>query len=268
MKILPDQKCDLSIIIVNYQSQCYLERNLASIYSRVKPQLNCEIIIVNNDAVETLEIIKKELSDIKIVDRKKNVGFGTACNLGATVAKGRFLFFLNPDCEIISQNIPDALNKFKERKDIGIVGSQLIKNDGKIQKWSVGAEISLWNLVKNNAGFSKSQHVWEKQKNIEVDWVSGTAMIIEKKLFEKTGGFDENFFMYFEDMDLCRKIRNFGKKVVYFPEFKVKHFEGGSYKESAFQKRNYYDSQEYFFKKNRPRWEYLVIKLISKVFYV
>lgn len=268
MKTFSDQKPDISIIIINYQSERYLENNLVSVYGKIFPEVRCEIIIINNDRKENLELIKNRFPEIKIAGRGRNIGFGAAGNLGAKAAQGRFLFFLNPDCEIVSQNILEIINEFDKDKNIGIMGSQLVRKNGKAQKWICGKEMSLSNLIRNNLGFSRSRKIWESRKKIKTDWVAGTAMIIRKIFFEELGGFDEKFFMYFEDMDLCRRIRKAGKKVIYFPNFKVKHLEGGSFAGKKFQKSLYYDSQEYFFKKHRSKPEYFLVKLIRKLFHV
>jgi len=151
---------------------------------------------------------------------------------------------------------------------IGIIGGQLLKKNGETQQWSAGIETSLLNLIKNNLGFSRSRKIWKSEKKITTDWVSGTAMIIEKNLFQKIGGFDEKFFMYFEDMDLCGRIRKIGRKIVYFPQLKARHLEGGSYERREVKKKDYYDSQEYFFKKNRPKIEFWIIKSIRNFLYV
>lgn len=268
MKTFSDQKPDISIVIINYQSERYLENNLASVYEKIFPKAGCEIIIINNDRKENLEPIKNQFPEIEIADQDKNVGFGAAGNLGAKAAQGRFLFFLNPDCEIISQNILEIINEFDRDEKVGIIGSRLLGESGKVQKWICGKEAGFLDLVRNNLGFPRNRKIWESGKKIKTDWVAGTAMLIEKIFFEELGGFDEKFFMYFEDMDLCRRARAAGKKVVYFPNFKVKHLEGGSFAGKKFQKKLYYDSQEYFFKKHRSKPEYYLLKLIRKLFHV
>lgn len=268
MKISTNYKHEISIIILNYKSKHYLKNNLASIYDKIIPQISCEIIVVNNDEKENVEEIKKELPNIKIVDHKKNIGFGAANNLGVKIAESRYLFFLNPDCEIISDNIRKVIDEFESYKNIGIVGSQLLGDGGNVQKWSAGAEISLFNILKNNLGVSKSQKIWQSRNLIEADWVAGTAMFIKKELFEKIGGFDGQFFMYFEDVDLCKRIKKTGKKVIYLPAFQVLHKSGRSYRDKKIQKKHYYDSQEYYFKKNRPKIEYWLVKIFRPILFL
>jgi GT2 family glycosyltransferase len=261
-----DCKYDISIIIPNYRSERYLKNNLASVYDKIIPETSCEAIVVNNDEKESLAEIKNKFPDIRIIDHKKNIGFGAANNLGAKIAQGRYLFFLNPDSEIMSNNINQIIDEFKADENIGVIGSQLLEDGGKIQKWSAGREISIANIIRNNLGISGSRKIWQSKNPIEADWVAGTAMFIRKELFEEVGRYDEIFFMYFEDMDLCRRIKKAGKKILYFPAFKVLHKSGGSYGDKRFQKKHYYDSQEYYFKKNRPGAEHLCLKLLRRLF--
>jgi N-acetylglucosaminyl-diphospho-decaprenol L-rhamnosyltransferase len=256
-------KVNISVIIPNYRSEQYLKANVASLYSKTSlSNLSLEVIVVNNDEREKLEEIRLEFQEAIILNHGENVGFGAAINLGAKKAKGKYLFFLNPDCEIISSNIECVIREFEVNPEIGIIGSQLIGADGQTQEWSAGTEITIINIIKNNIGLPSGRKIWRNKKKVKADWVAGTAMFIKREFFDKISGFDENFFMYFEDVDLCRRARNYGRDVYYFPEFKVRHFGGGSYKSKKIQKENYYNSQEQFFKKHYGRAGYLIIKTL------
>jgi len=211
---------------------------------------------------------KKYLQDnLKIINNAKNVGFGAGNNVGAKLAKGDIVLFLNPDTEIISTEIEKVIALFNQDNKIDIVGSQLRLNNNEVQPWSAGHEISLINLIKNNLGLVKSQKIWKAEEEKMVDWVAGTALFIRKDIFEKVGGFDEKFFMYFEDMDLCKRVRETGKNILYNPNFKVRHIGGKSYQEKGFQKRDYYKAQEYYFKKHRNFFEWLIVRIASKFLY-
>jgi GT2 family glycosyltransferase len=92
-------------------------------------------------------------------------------------------------------------------------------------------------------------------------------MFIRKRTFDRLGGFDENIFMYFEDADFCERARALGNKIIYFPDFVVKHLGGASFENKKIQKKYYYISQEYFFKKHCQKWEVIALRLIRKLFY-
>jgi GT2 family glycosyltransferase len=267
MQISNTSNKNLSIIIVNYKSKNFLEECIVSIYKKINPSISFEIIIINNDTEEKLDFILEKFSKIKIINQKKNAGFGAGNNASFEESNGKFILFLNPDSEIISDNINEVLQQFYADEKIGVLGSCLLVPSGEIQKWSTGVEINFYNLILNNLGFLKSKKIWQSQEIISTEWVSGTAMFVRRSAFLEIGGFDENFFMYFEDMDLCRRIRNLGKKVVYFPQFKVKHKNGQSYESKKKQKEDYYNSQEKYFKKHYGKVQFYLIRLLRKLIF-
>lgn len=254
----------MTFIIVNYKSERCILNCIASIYDKIGSPTSFEIIVVNNDKEEKLEEASKNYPDVKIVPAGENIGFGAANNLGAELANRKYLVFLNPDVEILSSNVEKILEEFKKNESIGVIGSQLLTPEGKVQKWCAGREINIMDLVRNNLGFPKSRKIWRSKGKKEADWVAGTALFVPKKLFDEIGGFDENFFMYFEDIDLCKRVRNLGKKIIYFPQFCVRHRGGESYQDRKIQKRDYYKSQEYYFKKHFGLWPMRLVKLARK----
>jgi hypothetical protein len=256
----------LSIIIVSYNSKKNLEKCIKSIYNKLDDSFEWEVIVVNNDKNENLLEIQKKFDLIKLVDSYKNLGFGAGGNLGAKSSTGDLLFFLNPDTEIMLNDTKNIFQKFKTDKNLGIIGAGIFDKEGKKQKWSAGKEISFFNLIKNNLGFSGSKKIWSSSKEIECDWVSGTAMFVRKELFEKVGGFDKAFFMYFEDMDLGKKVRNLGKKVLFYPNFRVFHKGGESWDDFKLQKKHYYDSMEKYLKKHFKFFSLLITKFVRKNF--
>lgn len=236
----------LSVIIVNYRSEHYLERCIASVYNYLEKDI-FEIIVVNNDICEDLKRTSSNFAEIKIINQQRNIGFGAADNKGAREAHGKYLLFLNPDTEILSAEAVKILDKFAENKKIAAIGPRLLTDKGKTQEWCAGKEFTLWELIKNNIGLVESKKIWESQKEIFADWVSGAALFIRKEIFESIGGFDENFFMYFEDEDLCKRIRRAGYNVVYFPQVSILHHGGKSRKSPLKQKKQYFASLFYFF---------------------
>lgn len=254
---------DLSIIIVNYRSEKYLDKCLSSIYGVWGQDL--EIIIVNNDTNESLQNVGNKFPSVKIIQQKENVGFGRAQNAGSQIAQGKYLLFLNPDT-IILNDATDILNKFEQDDTVGIIGAKMVDSAGKNQVWSVGYEATLWNIVKNKLGFLKGRNIWEATQMQEVEWTSGGSMFIHKEVFAEVGGFDEKFFLYFEDMDLCKRVRALGKKVLYFPNIQIEHVEGGSVENKNKQKKDYYASQDYYFSKHFGVLQVGLLKLLRKLF--
>lgn len=234
----------ISFIIVNYQSEKYLKNCLASIREKICG-LEYETIVVNNDK-QPLRLSGK----IKVIDTGKNIGFGSGCNIGAGEAQGEVLCFLNPDTEIIGEDIIKLIQELEKKEDIAIIGPRLINGSGKTQKWIAGKEITITSILFNNLGYKHNKKIWENEKPTECDWVTGAAMFMRKDVFQKIGGFDESFFMYFEDVDLCKRARQAGYKILYHPDFRIKHWGGRSFFDKKKQKMHYYKSQLKYLKKS------------------
>lgn len=262
----------LSIIIVNHNSQEHLKRCLASVEKNIN-SLEYEIIVVNNQPPLPSASLPARQGEggvrvlkAKHIEAGENLGFGKACNLGAQQAMGELLWFLNLDTEIVSADINLLLNEFKSKQNLGISGPKLITEEDKVQEWSAGSEMNFGNLLKNNLGTSSSKKIWESEQKIPCAWVSGAALLIKKDLFQKLGGFDEKFFMYFEDIDLCRRANKLGYEIIYYPEFTVKHFGGKSFANKKAQKSYYYASQDCYFQKHFGQFTAFWVKVLRKIF--
>jgi hypothetical protein len=254
----------LSIIIVNYRSSRCLKKNLASIQDKIK--IEPEIIVVNNDEAEDLTELQNIYPRLKIIEHKKNIGLGAGANLGFKHCSGDILLFLNPDTEILSDGIEAVLAEFSQDSKLGILGSGLVMSDGKRQSWSAGYETGLIDILRNNLKIPKSKKIWKSKEKRYVDWVSGTALFMRKTTYQKLNGFDERFFMYFEDMDLCKRTSLVGERVLYFPEFEVRHTGGESYAGLNSQKKDYFESLAFYFKKHYSSWHGKLIKFLGLAF--
>jgi N-acetylglucosaminyl-diphospho-decaprenol L-rhamnosyltransferase len=237
---------DISFIIVNFRSRQFLKRCINSIVSKMA-DFPFEIIVVNNDR-EILDGMPA-LPSLKIIEHNENNGFARAANIGAEKSQGEFLFFLNSDTEIVTANMQELKNFFNDHS-LGAAAPRLISPDGSFQEWSCGNEITFFETLLNNLGYIRSKPFWSSEKTQEVDWISGAAFLIRKDVFNKIGKFDENFFMYFEDVDISRRVRKAGKKIKIIPHFKVLHLGGKSRSGTKEQKSQYYKSQDYYFKKH------------------
>ncbi len=250
-----------SIIIVNYQSQKELSRCLNSLDQFLAtPNHTFEVVVVNNDE-EKLNLNEKIKLPLTIINSSFNSGFGAGSNLGAKKARGKFLFFLNPDTELTDDSLKKMIYYLRSNKKIGITGAKIIEASRKApQPWTSGAKTSIWNILFRNT-FNKP---WNKKQPVSVDWVSGTALLLKKSFFNQIGGFDENFWMYFEDQDLCLKAKQQNKRVHFFPHCQVLHHNGKSWKNNKSKKDSYYQSQKYFFKKHHGKINNWLLSLIHK----
>ena len=253
---------NISVIIVNFRSDQHLEKCIASLYN-FEFQKDWEIIVVNNDPETTLEKIKILFPQVKILHNPENIGFGKAVNFGVKEAKGEILFFLNPDSEIMESIFSRVFAKFNEDPSLAVLSPKIVDEKGQEKAWIFGKKINLSQVLKNNLRGWKKENIIKAK---EVDWVSGAGMWVRQEDFEKVGGFDENFFLYFEDVDLCRRLRKRGKKIIYFPESEITHLGSGSQMEEKERKKVYYASQDYYFQKHFGKFQANALKIIRKIF--
>ena len=250
----------LSIVIVNYKSKEYLNQCLLSIGKflldeQVNPE-KVELIIVNND-VDSIERID-HLQNLGVIDIGSNVGYGAGNNVGAKRARGKYVMFLNPDTELVDDTLIKMIEHIQNNENIGVIGPKIVLGqDMEPQAWTCGEKSSLKQILfkRNNP-----KH-WQSEENRQVDWVSGTALLVRRDLFEQIGGFDENIFMYFEDQDLCLRIKGLGKKVLFFPAAKILHHDGKSWDNHREKKTAYYKSQDYFFKKHHGALQTFILRI-------
>jgi len=255
---------EISIILINFNSQLFLKKCLKSIENKIEDKdflKKIEVIIVNNES-KPLELKEKFCFRIKKIENKKNLGFAQGCNIGAHKAQGKYLFFLNPDTEILMGDFSSIIKKFNSNPSLGIVGTKIIEKTKNLpQPWTCGKKTSLIRILFKNS----INKPWNKDKPVVDDWVSGTSFFIKKTDFQKVKGFDEKFFMYFEDQDLCLRLKKIGKFCLFFPDFSITQYNGKSWDNDKKKKESYYQSQNYFFKKHLSQIELFLLTLTKKL---
>lgn len=246
-----------SIIVINYKQKQFTEECVKSIYDTLK-SAPFELIIVNNNPPasplgtppeDDFTDLKLQHKEVKVIENV-NKGYGRANNTGARIAKGEYLLFLNSDTLIKSDFLKDVEEKFKN-KNPGVIGLRLQFPTGRYQL-SFWKENKFFNEIKNkkleNAFRNNRKEIIagieNSHKDIStVDWVSGAAMIISKEVFEKVKGFDEEFFLFYEDSDICRRITEAGYKIYYYPFSDIVHYKGENIN-GEFHDKTYYYSKE------------------------
>lgn len=266
----------VSIIIVNYKQKDLLLKCVESIHGKIK-SYPFEVIIVNNSQEDDLSNIANEF--IVRILKNENRGYSQANNLGSKHAKGKYLFFLNPDTIMQNDFLGDAI-KVLHDQEIGAMGFRLFNADSTFQV-SFGYEISILNEIKNkkleNLTWGKNcdeltriEKIFSEIKNI--DWVSGAAILIKKDIFDLVGGFDERYFLYMEDLDICKRISNKGFKIFFYPFSKIIHLKGENTK-NDFKESSYYHSKEsqlLYYTLHKSFFENLLIRvyLLLKFFFL
>ncbi len=224
-------KIDLSIIIVTYNSSSLIKKCLESILEL--NDINHEIIVVDNESKDnTKELLKNYGKKIKIYVLK-NKGYANALNFASKKARGEYLLFMNPDIFVDKEDINKMLDRIKKDKNIGIIAPKLLFPNNKIQD-SCFMFYKFYTPLFRRSFFGKTKfgkkHIdkifmrnFDKNNELNPDWVLGAIFMMEKRFFEKILGMDSRFFLYYEDMDICRRCYLNNKKVLYFPYSKAIH---------------------------------------------
>jgi GT2 family glycosyltransferase len=225
---------DLSILIVNYKNSATLPDCLDSVY-KTTDGLNFEVIVVDNGSKDKgLKTVQEKFPKIRWIQNNANQGFAKANNQAALVSKGKTLLFLNPDTQLTNNATKAMIAQLKQDSLTGVVGPKVLNPDGSLQ-YSCRTFPTVWTGLFNRYSlvsrfFPKNRHTkrylmtdYDHKKSREVDWVSGCCMMVPKSAFKKVGGFDEKYFLFNEDVDLCHTLKHHGYKTLYFPDAKIYH---------------------------------------------
>lgn len=251
----------LSVIILNYNVRYFLELCVLSVESALK-NIDSEIIVVDNNSQDnSCEMIKARFPNVKLIQNSQNVGFPKGNNLGVAEAKGEYICILNPDTVVAEDTFEKVLAFAENQKNLGIIGVKLIDGTGNFlpeskrgipKPWVAFTKIAgLHKLFPKSRVFNKyyAQHLSEDQTG-EVEILVGAFMVLKKELYVEVGGFDENCFMYSDDIDLSYMVLQKGKTNYYFHETTVIHYKGEStIKDGTYMKR-FQEAMEFFYRKH------------------
>lgn len=233
------QKVIVSIIIVHYRAKEELFNCLSSLKAS-SPYSPYEVIVVDNDEKKVIEEeLRSRFRWVSYIATAKNCGFGAGNNIGAGKARGKFLFFLNPDTVVLPRSIDNLIQFLSKQRKVAIVAPLLFNNDGKKYDLQGSTQLtplegivclSFINKLFPNNPISKKYFLsaWDKKSLKEVDVVPGTAFVIRKSIFEEIGGFDDRFFLYFEESDLCRRVKQKGYTIYMLPHASIVHVGGAT----------------------------------------
>ena len=231
----------VSISIVTYNNDKVIKKCLKSIFN-ITNNLDFEIIIIdNNSSDNTVKIIKNNFNSVKLIKNKKNLGFGAAHNIAIKLGKGRYHLVLNPDIIFTENTIEKLINFMEENSDVGLISPKIIFPDGAIQ-YLCKRLPCLFDLCVRRFTSGFIQDLFKKRidyfemretgynKIMDVPYLSGSFMLFRRSILEKIGGFDENFYMYFEDADITQRAAEISR-TVFYPYTSVIHlWERGSHK--------------------------------------
>jgi hypothetical protein len=258
---------------VNYNTRELLAECLNSI-SPGRDDCAVEVIVIDNASSDgSVELLCRRFPDVITILNDENNGFSRACNQGIRISRGRTVLLLNSDTELL----PDTLMHLDIVKSgipdpdrVGIIGCRILNPDGSLQ-YSFGRFPTLLSTVLDQfKPVAKRKYLltgYDSRR--EVDWVTGAFLLIRREVIEEIGLLDERFFMYYEEVDWCRRAKQHGWKVLYDPAPAIIHKTPLASKKSTISDRLAYEvrrSHLYYFWKNRPFAEFIVLSLVTLLF--
>jgi GT2 family glycosyltransferase len=269
---------DVSIIIVNYNVKNYLVDCLNSIRQAVH-NLSVEVIIVDNNSTDgSKDFLPPMFSEVKFIWLNDNLGFGKANNIAIKQAKGKYILLLNPDTIISEDTLLKMFQYMENNMQVGIASCKLLNVDGSFQlacrrgfptPWAAFCKLfGLQKIFPHSKLFAKYNLTYlSENETYKVDAVCGAFMFCDGKLLKEIGGFDERYFMYGEDLDLCKQIQLKDKDIMYVPHCSTIHYKGASTKQSELQKIDQmYKAMEQFAIKYFSNSTLLITFLLTGIF--
>ncbi len=226
----------LSVIVVNYNGK-YFPRMCCEALFKTKANFDFEIIFVDNQSSdESIDYLRQEAKKdrIRLIESGANLGYGQGNNLGVANAKGEYVIILNPDIFVREDSLQKIVDYMEANPEVGVLGPKLIYYNGKVQR-SCRREMGFTDLVikrtflRKLPGFKRRLETYlmedfDHSKTQEVDLLVGAAYIFPRKVYNEVGGFDKLYFLFMEDFDICREIRQKGYKAIYYPEVEMLHY--------------------------------------------
>jgi len=261
---------DLSIVILSWNVCDLLRQCLKSVardrpLSADHPPLATEIIVVDNASSDgSVEMVRAEFPGVRLIANQANRGYTGGNNDGIAAATGRYVMILNPDTRVLDDALVAMVAYADAHPDVGVVGPQLLNPDGSVQSsrrrfptLMTGLFESTWLQSLAPRDVLRRYYVRDQPDAAiqEVDWLFGACFLVRREVIQQVGTLDEDFFMYSEEMDWCRRIRQAGWKVVYLPEAQVIHYGGKSSDQVAAQRHIYFQTSKVrYFRKHHGAW--------------
>jgi len=231
---------DLSIIIVNYNTRQLLDECLASLQTAVAPPGGLEIIVVDNASTDgSQEMVREKYPTVRLIASAQNRGFSAANNTGAAQANGRTLLFLNSDTRLSEEALIQPFEYLDRHQHIGAITVRLVYPTGERDPDNHRGFPTPWNALCHFSGLGRLfpgsplfngyfQSYADFEQTHPVSVIAGSFMMMPRSVFDELGGWDETYFFYGEDIDICYRIQEMGYEIVYFPHVEVLHYKGAS----------------------------------------
>jgi GT2 family glycosyltransferase len=269
---------DLSIITVSWNVRDLLRDCINSVDAG-RGGLNLEMIVVDSASSDgSPAMVQQEFPWVKLITSPDNLGFPRSNNAGIKQARGRHILLLNPDTVIIEDALPVMVNYLDLHVDVGGLGAQLLNRDGSIQSsrrrfpsFLTAIFESTWFENIAPASVTRSYYVLDlpDDETADVDWVTGACLMVPKQVIELVGTLDEGYFMYSEELDWCRRIKDAGWRIVYFPRAKIVHHIGKSSEQAVTDRHiNFQQAKLRYFRKYYGRIPALSLRIFLLTNYI
>jgi GT2 family glycosyltransferase len=273
---------DISILIITHNTKYYLRQCLLSVLKQ-KIELKHEIFVIDNGSFDgTYEMVKKDFPYVKIIRNQVSKGFSHGVNTGLRSCNGRNIFILEADTELTKENDVQLLsNILDENHDVGIVGPQLIlvkenkiQNSAFIKFPSISTFLMEWSQLNILLGklFPRLDYpgkyyysILQLQKDMNVAWLMGGIIMIKRNVINKAGMMDEGYFLLWEDTDWLKRISDYGFKIRYCTDIKIRHHWGVNQSDEKKTIKNYYEGMKRYLKKNMSENQIFYIFLITYI---
>lgn len=273
----------LSIVIVSFNTKRLLLECLASIVKYTKG-IDYEIIVIDNASTDesTEELKKLRIEKLRIIENKTNLGFAAGNNQGWKAAKGRYILFLNSDTKTASNVLGEMVSWIDKNPKVGVATCSLKNRDGNLQGtggyFPTLLSVFSWMTIQDlpfvdylivpfhpmhaKSFLGKGDRFFNKER--QLDWVTGAFVLTRRKVLEDIGGWDEGYFMYVEEVDLCFRIKRAGWQVWYLPQWNITH-HGGASGTKELSVISEFSGLKRFYKKFYPSWQYPILRFLIKL---
>lgn len=256
----------ISVLVVNRDGERWLERCLASVGD--PPPLEVEVVLVDNCSSDgSVELVRRRFPHVTLLENHRNLGFGAANNQAAALARGDALLLLNNDAWLEPGCLVRLQARLDREPDLGLVAPRLIGPDGGPRfVWApdrglLGEAVQRMRNPFEGTAFNHGPIDRLMRAFSGPGWYTAACVLIRRRAFDEVGGFDPSFFLYFEDADLCVRIREAGWTLDWEPDAVAVHAGGGG-KLGGAVADEYRRSQLHYYRKHRPPWEFAVLKLV------
>jgi GT2 family glycosyltransferase len=272
----------LSIIIVNYNTKDLLTQCLKSLYGPKHP-FDFEVIVVDNGSQDSsVAMIQQDFKQVRLLQKRDNLGFAKANNLGLAIARGEYILLLNSDTIVLNDALEKLVTFLDQTPEVAVVTGRLVYPDFSDQKVARRFPTPLNALFGRTTFltrlFPKNKYTQEYllsarhnfKEPFEVDWVSGACLMVKRRVLEEVGLLDERFWMYWEDADLCWRIKQRGWKVYCIPRAIIIHYEGKSVSKKGKNRAilEFNKSAYYYYRKHFIKFPFSPLKFMAAIFFI